>query len=165
MLNTPNNRVDSKRRSSMLRFKNTIAHSACALVLAAVFPAAAAAQSATSPARPIVSDHLDFDRPESWALKYFTSSTMLSGLRPPDTSPEGTRLGSITVGFELGWMPELDAGQRRVGFYGTKIEDLSKAPIFARPVVRVGLPWKFTAIAAAPVPASVFGVKPRLFAL
>ena len=27
--------------------------------------------------------HLSFDAPEAWALKYFTSVTLLSGLEPP----------------------------------------------------------------------------------
>jgi hypothetical protein len=51
-----------------------------------------------------------------------------------------------------------------VGYNGHAPEDLNKAPIFARPVVRVGLPAKFTAVVAAPPPFEVFGVKSRLLA-
>src|SRR5207302_6227662 len=82
--------------------------------------------------------HLGFDKPEAWGLKYFASTSLLSGLLPPQT--EEHRTGSITVGFEIGWLPQLDAGQRNIGFGGQVPEDLNKAPIFARPVVRIGLP-------------------------
>ena len=52
--------------------------------------------------------HLGFERPESWGLKYFASTTLLSGLQPPEPT-EGRRIGSVTVGLELGWLPSLDA--------------------------------------------------------
>ncbi len=107
--------------------------------------------------------HIGFDRPEAWGLKYFASASLLSGL-PAEPSPENHRVGSITVGVELGWMPGLDSGQQRIGFFGKAPEDLNKAPIFARPVVRVGLPWKLTAVAAGPPPFELFGVTPHLLA-
>ena len=107
--------------------------------------------------------HIGFDRPESWGLKYFASGTLLSGLEPakPHSDYEA---GSVTIGLEVGWLPTLDAGQRRIGFNGTEPEDLNKAPLLARPVVRIGLPHKFTFIAAAPPPFPFFGVRPHLFA-
>src|SRR5712691_11447028 len=76
--------------------------------------------------------HVGFDRPEAWGLKYFASTSLLSGLQPPEPA-EGHRIGSITVGFELGWLPTLDEGQRRIGFNGKKTEDLNKTPIIVRP--------------------------------
>ena len=33
-------------------------------------------------------EHLGFDTPEAWALKYYTSVTLLSGLQPPETLEE-----------------------------------------------------------------------------
>ncbi len=107
--------------------------------------------------------HIGFDRPEAWGLKYFASTSLLSGLQPPE-SPEDHRIGSINLAFEIDWVPTLDAGQSRIGFNGTAPEDLNKAPVFARPVLRVGLPNKFTVVVAAPPPFRVFGVTPRLFA-
>jgi hypothetical protein len=107
--------------------------------------------------------HVGFDRPEAWGLKYFASASLLSGLQPPEP-PEGRQIGSVTVGFELGWLPTLDEGQRRIAFNGRQLEDLNKAPIFVRPVVRVGLPGKFSLVAAAPPPFRLFGVTPRLLA-
>src|SRR5690348_15324471 len=85
--------------------------------------------------------HVGFESPEGWGLKYFASASLLSGLQPPEPR-EGHHVGSVSVGFELGWLPSLDAGQRQIGFKGTTPEDLNKAPIFARPVVRIGLPDK-----------------------
>jgi hypothetical protein len=107
--------------------------------------------------------HKDFDSPEGWAMKRFASVTLLNGLQPPE-SAEDRRFGSLTVGFEIGWLPALDPGQARVGFSGNKVEDLNKSPIFARPVVRVGLPAKFTGIFAFAAPVRVWDVAPTLVA-
>ena len=107
--------------------------------------------------------HVGFDKPEAWGMKYFASSTLLSGLQPPDTS-EGRHFGSVNIALEADWMPQLDAGQMRIGFGGKAPEDLNKAPIFARPVIRVGLPGEFSVVVAAPPPFEVFGITPHLLA-
>ena len=107
--------------------------------------------------------HINFNRPEAWALKRFASASLLSGALPPE-SPEGHRVGSITIGLEVDWIPELSSGQQRVGYNGMAPEDLNKTPVFARPVVRIGLPDKFSAIVAVPPPFEVFGVTPHLIA-
>ena len=111
-----------------------------------------------------VVQHVGFNSPEGWALKYYASATLLSGLQPPKPLVEGRRIGSVTLGLEMGWLPTLTPERARVGFSGRKEEDLNKAPIFMRPVVRVGLPWRFTAVVAGPPPIQVFGITPRLFA-
>jgi len=107
--------------------------------------------------------HIGFDRPEAWGLKYFASATLLSGLQLP-TPPGGYQAGSVTVGLELGWLPYLDAAQRRIGFNGTEPEDLNKAPVLVRAVVKIGLPNKFSVLVAVPPPFEVFGVTPHLIA-
>ncbi len=107
--------------------------------------------------------HVGFDRPEAWGLKYFASTSLLSGLQPAPPA-EGYHTGSINVGVEVDWLPQLDSGQSRIGFNGTTPEDLNKAPIFARPVFRIGLPDKFTAVAAVAPPFHVFGVTTHLVA-
>src|SRR5690348_13509505 len=38
--------------------------------------------------------HIGFDKPEAWGLKYFASTSLLSGLQPP-APPEGYHLGSV----------------------------------------------------------------------
>jgi hypothetical protein len=111
----------------------------------------------------VSAQHKDFDSPEGWALKRFASATLLTGLQPPE-SAEDRRFGSLTLGFEIGWLPALDPGQARVGFSGNKVEDLNKSPIFGRPVVRVGLPAKFTGIFAFAAPIRVWDVAPTLAA-
>ncbi len=105
--------------------------------------------------------HVSFDRPEAWGMKYVASTTLLSGLEPP-TPHEGVQAGAVTIGLEMDWLPTLDAGQRRIGFNGTSPEDLNKAPILVRPIVRIGLPDRFSVILAAPPPFTVFGLTPRL---
>lgn len=106
-------------------------------------------------------EHLASDRPESWAMNYFTSVTLLTGLGPPrDREP-----WSIEPGLELGWIPGLTERQRRVGFNGTKVEDLNKSPIFARPQVTIGLPWSTALTLAYVPPIPVFGVTPNLFGM
>jgi hypothetical protein len=107
--------------------------------------------------------HVSFERPEAWGLKYFASVTLLSGLPLPEPV-EGRRVGSITLGLETAWLPSLDAGQRQIGFDGKAVQDLNKIPVFARPVVRVRLPWKLTAVIAGPPPFSAFGITTHLLA-
>lgn len=136
--------------------------SAClAAVVLALTGSVASAQSAGNV--PVINpiEQLAFDRPESWALKYFSSAMLLSGLDTPRTLTPG----SVTVGFEIGWLPSLSDSQRTVGFYGTKTEDLNKAPFFPRPRVVIGLPGQFSLIVAGDPPIRSFGIKPKLLAL
>lgn len=44
-----------------------------------------------------VEEELDFDRPESWAMKYFASVALPSTIR----APERLGPGAILLGFEL----------------------------------------------------------------
>lgn len=106
------------------------------------------------------SEFLDSDRPEAWAMNYVTSATLLSGFG----APRSRTPGSIEVGAELDWIPQLSSAQQRVGFNGTKEEDLNKAPIFGRPRVTIGLPWRFALTLSYVPPIRIFGVKPNLFA-
>jgi hypothetical protein len=148
----------------MVRFNGT---KAIALFLYAVgISGALMAQATSNGGSPNVfgnNYHIGFERPEAWGLKYFTSTSLLSGLQPPEPS-EGHRVGSVSVGFEMGWVPTLDEGQRRIGFNGKALQDLNQSPILARPVVRVGLPWKLTAVVAAPPPFHLLGVTTHLLA-
>ena len=106
-------------------------------------------------------EDLDFDRPEAWAMKYFSSATQLSGLGIPERLPAG----AVEVGLEAGWIPSLSEQERRVGFYGTKVEDLNKTPVFARPRLTVGLPAAFSITLAYVPPVEVGGAKPNLVSL
>ena len=105
-------------------------------------------------------EKLDADRPEAWAMSYFSSISLLSGLGTPRTRDPG----SLEIGFEANWVPQLGKSLKKVGFNGLKEEDLNKAPIFMRPRLTVGLPWKFALTLSYLPPIEVFGVEPNLFA-
>ena len=105
-------------------------------------------------------EHVGSNRPEAWAMYYFTSVTLFSGLG----TPRARNPGSVELGLELGSIPHLDHDQRTVGLYGTKEEDLNKAPIFARGRLTIGLPWKLALILGYVPPVEVFGLRAHLFA-
>jgi len=96
-------------------------------------------------------EHLDFDRPEAWALQYFASVTLLTGFGPPPAADPG----SVELGLDVGWIPELGPAESEVGFRGAKQEDLNKAPVLVRPRLVVGLPraWSLTVGWVPPVEA------------
>ncbi|MGE5358844.1 MAG: hypothetical protein ACM3NQ_07470 [Bacteroidales bacterium] len=103
---------------------------------------------------------LNFNRPEAWALKYFTSATLFSGLETPRTRNPW----SVSFGVEIGWLKPVSPANRFVGFNGTKQEDLNKAPVFARPRVAIGLPARLTLLVGVDPPLHTFGITPRLLA-
>jgi hypothetical protein len=106
-------------------------------------------------------DHLSFDRPESWALKYFTSATLLGGLE----TPRARKPGAVSIGLEAGWLPPLSDAQQLVGYDGTEAQDLNKAPFIPRVRVTIGLPASLSLVVGVVPPISMFGLKPRLLAL
>ena len=105
-------------------------------------------------------ENLDSDRPEAWAMNYFSSVSLLAGLG----TPYSREPGSVEVGFEMQWLPRLSKSMRRVGFNGVKSEDLNQSPIFARPRLTIGLPWHAALTLSYLPPIRIFGVKPHLFA-
>src|SRR5664280_644723 len=124
--------------------------------MAVVFLLAAGSRvAAQTPAQQI-----DFNRPEAWALKYFSAVSTFTALGPPVVRAAG----SIDFGLELGWIPSLGESQRRVGFDGTALEDLNKSPLFGRPRLTVGLPFGFSAEAAWVPPVGINGQRANLVA-
>ncbi len=95
-------------------------HRSLCLAAAGLLLVAPLARAQSAATVPVVNptEQLSFDRPESWALKYFTSAMLLTGLDTPRTREPG----SLSIGFEIGWLPALSDSQRRVGFDGTKSE-------------------------------------------
>jgi hypothetical protein len=131
---------------------------------AATLIAAVLAVTATLAAAPHAraeTDRLASDEPEAWAMFYFTSVTLFSGLG----APRAREPWSAELGLELGNIPTLNETERTVGFSGTKTENLNNSPIFARPILTIGLPWQFALSLAYVPPIRVFSVKPHLFAL
>jgi hypothetical protein len=103
---------------------------------------------------------VDFDSTEAWALKYFAAVSTFTPLRAPRLLEPWT----VDLTFELDWVPYLSEEERRVGFGGTKVEDLNKLPVFARPRVLVGLPAGFAAELSWVPPVEVSGVEANLLA-
>ena len=100
------------------------------------------------------SEELSFHRPEAWAMKYYTAIVLPTGMGVP----EPMAVGSMRIGVEAGWIPTLSPEQRRVGFNGTKKEDLNKVPALGRLRLAVGLPGQLTADATWAPPIEVNGV-------
>ncbi len=108
-----------------------------------------------------VTEELDFDAPEAWAMKYFSSVSLLTGLG----AVEARRPGSVEVSFEAISVPHLDQEQRTVGFGGRKEENLNRAPASGRGRVTVGLPKGFALTLGWSPPVEVDGIKANLVSL
>jgi hypothetical protein len=94
-------------------------------------------------------------------MKYFTTVVLPTGMGVPGP----IELGEVRLGLEAGWIPTLTPEQRRVGFNGTKKEDLNKVPVLGRMRLAVGLPWQLTADATWAPPVEVNGVTSHPFSL
>jgi hypothetical protein len=106
-------------------------------------------------------ENLGWDRPEAWAMKYFNSVSILTGLGPPRARDRW----SFEIGLELDSIPHLSEDQRRVGFIGQKVEDLNRLPLFFRPRLTIGLPAAWSLDIAYVPPIEIRGVKSHLFSL
>lgn len=137
---------------------------AAAALVAAVFAAVCATLFAPVAAgQPVLrnDEDLDFDRPEAWAMKYFTSVSLMSGFGVP----EARRPGAVEVDVELGWIPEIDDDEARVGFSGSKVEDVNKAPVFLRPRLVVGLPRDVSLSVGYVPPVEAFDAEAHVLSL
>jgi hypothetical protein len=105
--------------------------------------------------------HLDFDRPESWGMKYFASATLMNGLG----APRRLRFGEMRVALQGAWIPFVSDSQRVIGFNGTKAEDLNKLPVFGRIEFTFGLPWWLSLTIGWVPPIIIRGVQANLFSL
>ena len=104
---------------------------------------------------------LDFEDPEAWAMTFFTSATLQTGL---GTVPERRR-GEVTLGLELLTIPHLDTEQRTVGFGGFKEEDLNRSPVWARLRAEFGLGGGWGAVLGWAPPVELDGIKASLVSL
>lgn len=106
-------------------------------------------------------EELDFDRPESWAMKFYASLSLLTSMGVPERMGAGT----IDLGFEGAIVPQLSDDQRRVGFDGTKLENLNRTHFFGRVRAHIGLSETMRLELAYLPPVDIGGVKPNLFAI
>jgi hypothetical protein len=124
--------------------------------LACAAPRPAAAQQVL-----VQTEALDFARPESWAMKYYASLALPTAL---DVPRERAR-GEIHLGIEGGSVPQLSEEQRRIGFNGTKVEDVNRTSYLGRLRGSVGLGRSFTAELAYTPPVEAGGARPHMVAL
>ena len=104
---------------------------------------------------------LDFDRPESWGMKYYASLALLTSMGVP----EKRAAGSVDLGFEGSYVPQLSDDERRIGFNGTKLEDVNKTSFFGRIRGSVGLGKGLALELGYTPPVEVGGAKPNILAL
>lgn len=104
-------------------------------------------------------EEIPFDRTESWAMKYFTSVTLFTGMGVPDKMGKG----AFDIGFEGGFVPELSEEQRQVGFEGTKVEDLNRTSFIGRVRGRIGLSENYSLELGYIPPIEMNGVKANVF--
>jgi hypothetical protein len=104
-------------------------------------------------------EEIPFDRTESWAMKYFTSVTLFTGMGVPDKMGKG----AFDIGFEGGFVPQLDEDQRLVGFEGTKVEDLNRTSFIGRVRGRIGLSENYSLELGYIPPIEMNGVKANVF--
>ena len=116
--------------------------------------------AATAPVRalPSFTEELDATRTEAWAMRWFAAVATPTMFGAADA----TEPWSFDLALEGGSIPSLSEDERRVGFNGTKVEDLNGTPLFGRPVVRMGLPADFTLSAGWVPPIDFDGVEPNL---
>jgi len=103
---------------------------------------------------------LTFDRPEAWGMKYYASLALLTSMG----APERRAPGEIVIGFEGASVPQMSDEQRRIGFNGTKLEDVNKTSYFGRVRGSVGLGSGLALDVAWTPPIEMGGAKPNLFA-
>jgi hypothetical protein len=97
------------------------------------------------------------DRPEAWAMQYVAAATLPAGYSPcPALAP-----GAWELAGELAQMPSIDEDRRRVGFEGTKVENLNTAPVFGRLRGALGLPGRWRLEAGWTPPVTLDGARPQ----
>jgi hypothetical protein len=102
-------------------------------------------------------ERLDPDRPEAWAMNYFTATSFMTGFgRTPALGP-----GQWAAAVELGHIPSLSNEQQRVGFSGSKSEDLNKSPLIGRLRALLGLPGGWIAELGYTPPVEIDGARPH----
>lgn len=120
---------------------------------------AAAGSWADAKAQVVVDAHerLHSDRPEAWAMHYFTAATLMTGFGPAPA----LRQGRWAVAIEIGHIPSLSRQQQQVGFGGAKGEDLNKSPAFGRFRGWLGLPGGWVGELGFTPPLEVDGTRPH----
>ena len=108
-------------------------------------------------AQPVIGavERLSPDRPEAWAMNFFTMASAMTGFgASPQLAP-----GQWSAAAELGQIPHLSDRQQRVGFSGFKREDLNKSPALGRLRGMIGLPRGWIAELGYTPPVEIDGTR------
>jgi hypothetical protein len=100
---------------------------------------------------------LTSERPEAWAMEYVGAATLMTAFGATPVLAPGQWSGALDAGS----IPSLSDEQQRVGFRGSKQEDLNKSPVFGRARLAIGLPYGWVAEAGWTPPLSVNGIRTR----
>lgn len=119
--------------------------------------AAGACMNATAQVVDRAHERLDADRPEAWAMHYFTATTLMTGF---GATPALRRWQWAGAG-EIGHIPRLSREQQQVGLRGSKSEDLNKAPAIGRLRGWMGLPGGWVGELGYTPPLEINGARPR----
>ncbi|MDH5263181.1 MAG: hypothetical protein OEX21_00380 [Betaproteobacteria bacterium] len=97
------------------------------------------------------------DSPEAWAMRYMAGTTLFTSLG------ETAKLAPWrwNAAADLGGIPRLSDEQQRVGFGGSKSEDLNKSPVFGRLRLALGLPHDWVAELGYTPPLEIDGARAR----
>ncbi|HLF57487.1 MAG TPA: hypothetical protein VI942_11635 [Thermoanaerobaculia bacterium] len=104
-------------------------------------------------------ERLDSDRPEAWGMKFAAAVADFDPLDAPRTLAPG----EFELGFEAGSIPSLSLEERRIGFNGTKVEEIDRGPAYGRVRMRVGLPAGFDLALGFIPPVEIDGLEPMLY--
>ncbi len=97
------------------------------------------------------------DSPAGWAMRYFAGTTLMTSCgETPRLAP-----WRWNAAFDLGHIPHLSDAQQRVGFGGSKHEDLNKSPVFGRLRLALGLPDAWVAELGYTPPLEIAGSRSR----
>jgi opacity protein-like surface antigen len=94
-------------------------------------------------------------------MKYYASLALLTSMGVPQMRAAG----EIVLGFEGGYVPQLSDAERRIGFNGSKLEDVNKTRSFGRVRSSVGLGKGVAFELAYTPPIELGGARPNLLAL
>jgi hypothetical protein len=127
-------------------------------ILFALAVALAAAPPAAATIRIGGTQQLADDSPELWGMKFAAAVTEFTGLG----ALEPLERGAVELGFEAGSIPALTREERRIGFDGTKVEEIDRGPAYGRIRGRIGLPAGFELGLGLVPPVELDGLEPLL---
>jgi hypothetical protein len=129
------------------------------LLLSILLASGAAGSCTDATAQLVVNEHerLDSDRPEAWAMQYFTASTLMTGFGPTPA----LRPAQWATAGEIGLIPSLSREQQQVGLRGSKYEDLNKSPAIGRLRGWLGLPGGWVGELGFTPPLEINGTRPH----